>query len=137
GPLRHMSYECSPGQLVLLVHVSMALLPILPSFSSTDPATTETYTLSLHDALPICARPPNRSINEGSFFVDDERIICQILDGQARSEEHTSELQSPYDLVCRLLLEKKKPSSAASPRPSTASPELITIVGLRPTTSST
>src|SRR5277367_7131176 len=68
-------------------------------FFFNDTATTEIYTLSLHDALPIsrivhmlqvCTIPrrPARSVN--------------------RSEEHTSELQSHHDLVCRLLLEKKK-----------------------------
>src|SRR2546430_15559733 len=82
-------------------------------FFFNDTATTEIYTLSLHDALPICAsqqgdpdqtdceqRPPlpggERSGN------DDHRA--------GRSEEHTSELQSQSNLVCRLLLEKKNVS---------------------------
>src|SRR2546422_4708547 len=77
-------------------------------FFFNDTATTEIYTLSLHDALPI--------------FLAFERVqrrlrqrrpdeACQPVGrrvGQARSEEHTSELQSRLHLVCRLLLEKKK-----------------------------
>src|SRR5271168_5639234 len=67
-------------------------------FFFNDTATTEIYTLSLHDALPISAgSPPGRTRGP----------VRPALPHQ-RSEEHTSELQSPYDLVCRLLLEKKK-----------------------------
>src|SRR6266436_10275795 len=72
-------------------------------FFCSDTATTEIYTLSLHDALPISKpicnrpRPPSQPrANEG-----DSR-------SGSRSEEHTSELQSRLHLVCRLLLEKKK-----------------------------
>src|SRR5574339_1234443 len=66
-------------------------------FFFNDTATTEIYTLSLHDALPIsCRREHERS---------DPKSMPH---GSERSEEHTSELQSPGDLVCRLLLEKKK-----------------------------
>src|SRR2546430_8995336 len=69
-------------------------------FFFNDTATTEIYTLSLHDALPISAerrlsRPHDRRSQPGDENVD-------------RSEEHTSELQSQSNLVCRLLLEKKK-----------------------------
>src|SRR2546426_4604550 len=81
-------------------------------FFFNDTATTEIYTLSLHDALPIsrrhragrCARPHRR------------RRLSGLRRGQRgrRSEEHTSELQSPCNLVCRLLLEKKKKSSNGS-----------------------
>src|SRR5476649_749805 len=68
-------------------------------FFFNDTATTEIYTLSLHDALPI--------------LLDGERpaLLFHFGDHQPsfdRSEEHTSELQSHSDLVCRLLLEKKK-----------------------------
>src|SRR2546426_4904445 len=73
-------------------------------FFFNDTATTEIYTLSLHDALPICATangiqaaglsPLVRANGESGIYL--------------RSEEHTSELQSPCNLVCRLLLEKKK-----------------------------
>src|SRR5437762_9890998 len=69
-------------------------------FFFNDPATTEIYTLSLHDALPILARPqPPRGRAHG------QGRPGPVAD---RSEEHTSELQSPMYLVCRLLLEKKK-----------------------------
>src|SRR5437868_14905679 len=66
-------------------------------------ATTEIYTLSLHDALPIF-RLPARRIRRAAL-----RPV-RHPDGskRSRSEEHTSELQSRFDLVCRLLLEKKK-----------------------------
>src|SRR5437588_3173527 len=84
------------------------------SFFFNDTATTEIYTLSLHDALPISR------INDHMFV--SERITSEINilalnatieaaragdAGRGRSEEHTSELQSHSDLVCRLLLEKK------------------------------
>src|SRR5690349_23979929 len=71
-----------------------------------DPATTEIYTLSLHDALPIYRsgrrRSKARSGGRGRCGPAG-RSPCPV-----RSEEHTSELQSRRDLVCRLLLEKKK-----------------------------
>src|SRR5690349_23765615 len=66
-------------------------------------ATTEIYTLSLHDALPISFRQPIGRIRpEGALRSPRARVVHD------RSEEHTSELQSRRDLVCRLLLEKKK-----------------------------
>src|SRR5437764_2395874 len=71
-------------------------------FFFNDPATTEIYTLSLHDALPIFAADRGDDATIGRFGEGGVR-------GDARrSEEHTSELQSPMYLVCRLLLEKKK-----------------------------
>src|SRR6266705_6610420 len=70
-------------------------------FFFNDTATTELYTLSLHDALPICSPISRCSIPCG-------RCWCRSRAPTSRSEEHTSELQSPYDLVCRLLLEKNK-----------------------------
>src|SRR5216683_8435668 len=72
-------------------------------FFFNDTATTEIYTLSLHDALPIreiAARKKLKLSEYGLFDVESGDLI--------RSEEHTSELQSRSDLVCRLLLEKKK-----------------------------
>src|SRR5690348_18066378 len=80
-------------------------------FFFNDPATTEIYTLSLHDALPILGftlpgmmeEPGSFSGSEGSWM--PQRGPEPI---QRRLEEHTSELQSPVHLVCRLLLEKKK-----------------------------
>src|SRR5436309_15313775 len=73
-------------------------------FFFNDTATTEIYTLSLHDALPICAAPRSRRSPEGgrhAFGIARSNV-------RLRSEEHTSELQSRENLVCRLLLEKKK-----------------------------
>src|SRR5476649_3102197 len=67
-------------------------------FFFNDTATTEIYTLSLHDALPISA--PRRCCATRAGWAGRP--------GPERSEEHTSELQSHSDLVCRLLLEKKK-----------------------------
>src|SRR5437588_9335248 len=66
-------------------------------------ATTEIYTLSLHDALPIYCAPARRR-RESAREIRGRNF----LDCIHRSEEHTSELQSHSDLVCRLLLEKKK-----------------------------
>src|SRR6266705_1821890 len=68
-----------------------------------DTATTEIYTLSLHDALPICERCRNAGIPDDIGYRSKWQIALDQL--IRRSEEHTSELQSPYDLVCRLLLE--------------------------------
>src|ERR1017187_10737335 len=68
-------------------------------FFFNDTATTEIYTLSLHDALPICGRKPRGSAR---------RWPGRGSASECRSEEHTSELQSPMYLVCRLLLEKNK-----------------------------
>src|SRR5437868_13246905 len=73
-------------------------------FFFNDTATTEIYTLSLHDALPISAKFWPRSINDREPW--GLRTWGLVLEN--RSEEHTSELQSRFDLVCRLLLEKKK-----------------------------
>src|SRR6266705_1345274 len=84
-------------------HISIlsyyTFLPFSFFFFFNDTATTEIYTLSLHDALPIFATPPPARPRSRARW-----------DGAPwrRSEEHTSELQSPYELVCRLLLEKKK-----------------------------
>src|SRR2546429_5303656 len=83
-------------------------LPYLFSFFFfNDTATTEIYTLSLHDALPISTASPA----DGGGHVRPRRSACDgPADGvrEYRSEEHTSELQSRLHLVCRLLLEKKK-----------------------------
>src|SRR5438552_19200637 len=70
-------------------------------FFFNDTATTEIYTLSLHDALPICPVGRHKLDFTPDFF-------STLVADQQRSEEHTSELQSPDHLVCRLLLEKKK-----------------------------
>src|SRR6267154_6002930 len=68
-------------------------------FFFNDTATTEIYTLSLHDALPILAAGAQRSLPARCTGIPSLPRL--------RSEEHTSELQSPVHLVCRLLLEKK------------------------------
>src|SRR5438034_2905282 len=75
-------------------------------FFFNDTATTEIYTLSLHDALPIW-----RIRAEDGAVLDEEDAWAELAGPEVllkRSEEHTSELQSHSDLVCRLLLEKKK-----------------------------
>src|SRR5256885_11934156 len=85
-------------------------------FFFNDTATTEIYTLSLHDALPISGLPHGRKRRRASPAPrgDSARPHWGSPRGsplsrfRARSEEHTSELQSPCNLVCRLLLEKKK-----------------------------
>src|SRR2546429_6672882 len=78
-------------------------------FFFNDTATTEIYTLSLHDALPIShrRRPDARAPTGVRDVRTQPRSICD-RSSAARSEEHTSELQSRLHLVCRLLLEKKK-----------------------------
>src|SRR5947208_7298165 len=99
-----------------------------------DPAHSETYTLSLHDALPIFTHfafaqqrnikrscrgrsPLDPKLRRRSLGLDNHRFRKRVLRNRSRtnnycpetrSEEHTSELQSPDHLVCRLLLEKKK-----------------------------
>src|SRR5688572_32927507 len=83
-------------------------------FFFNDTATTEIYTLSLHDALPIFTKKlltllggvifVESTFGEGSRFT----VQLPLKSSSLRSEEHTSELQSQSNLVCRLLLEKKK-----------------------------
>src|SRR5688572_33275716 len=80
-------------------------------FFFNDTATTEIYTLSLHDALPICLGHGGRRDRVVLVVERGLRRVGRGVDqgGRAgRSEEHTSELQSQSNLVCRLLLEKKK-----------------------------
>src|SRR5690348_18420682 len=97
------------------------------SFFINDTPTTEIYTLSLHDALPISPEPEVAAKVEPAaeklepaktetvaaepqtFTATPEATVAQPdMHARERSEEHTSELQSPVHLVCRLLLEKKK-----------------------------
>src|SRR2546430_9032021 len=83
-------------------------------FFFNDTATTEIYTLSLHDALPISQKIlerletvsliPQLPSGVSSTYIDNQSALYSL----GRSEEHTSELQSQSNLVCRLLLEKKK-----------------------------
>src|SRR2546430_7459058 len=87
-------------------------------FFFNDTATTEIYTLSLHDALPICSRSAAARTRSAASLArtpceyfrsaSSERVVTCSSGSLARSEEHTSELQSQSNLVCRLLLEKKK-----------------------------
>src|SRR2546422_7565977 len=88
-----------------------------PFFFFNDTATTEIYTLSLHDALPIsvvaCDTPATtrpHAARVGAWALADWLIplALALVTFASRSEEHTSELQSRLHLVCRLLLEKKK-----------------------------
>src|SRR2546430_17394930 len=92
--------------------IKLALTSLMFFFFN-DTATTEIYTLSLHDALPISIRYDQRS-----YWVKLESMTCSLATSAGRvemgftvpkhrSEEHTSELQSQSNLVCRLLLEKK------------------------------
>src|SRR5207248_10449206 len=104
------------SQIVAVVYIFLSF------FRATPPS--DSYTLSLHDALPISffksqyansptflgnsamTSVPKRPARAG--FGAASRKAVTIVIALFRSEEHTSELQSPYDLVCRLLLEKKK-----------------------------
>src|SRR5256885_17230244 len=90
-----------------LRHYEIDLHMMLFFFFFNDTATTEIYTLSLHDALPICLF---KVVGEGGVAAGVRRIEAVTGENALayRSEEHTSELQSPCNLVCRLLLEKKK-----------------------------
>src|SRR5258708_30077093 len=86
---------------------------ISPIFFFNDTATTEIYTLSLHDALPISLHRHGPQGRHGRTDRPPWRLFSSAM---TRSEEHTSELQSPDHLVCRLLLEKKKTESGESVR---------------------
>src|SRR5258708_24948687 len=87
---------------------------IVHRFFFNDTATTEIYTLSLHDALPIYGAKARALafvvgfLDELTEALGDPARLRELVE---RSEEHTSELQSPDHLVCRLLLEKKKNAS--------------------------
>src|SRR5258705_10436449 len=91
---------------ILSYFLYLSLLHFFFFFFFNDTATTEIYTLSLHDALPISSREESASgwsSSTGARWASSWRPM-----GRSRSEEHTSELQSLRHLVCRLLLEKKK-----------------------------
>src|SRR5688572_29526529 len=90
--INHLSYRCSSRRCRLF---------------SNSTTTTDVYTLSLHDALPICP------LYQGFYVYPSLQVFSVTVDPllgltEERSEEHTSELQSQSNLVCRLLLEKKK-----------------------------
>src|SRR5947208_10203103 len=98
-------------------------------FFFTDTPTTEIYTLSLHDALPIFLRAPeildallanpqaNADVRRRVAETREEFFEKKARIAALRSEEHTSELQSPDHLVCRLLLEKKKKKKSERKQP--------------------
>src|SRR2546422_7823757 len=105
--------------------LSALLLGVIFLFFFNDTATTEIYTLSLHDALPIC-----RERGEDGGCARDRGARAEGIRPlwppgarrAARSEEHTSELQSRLHLVCRLLLEKKKKGTLQDPHFTTVTP---------------
>src|SRR2546425_11600318 len=83
-------------------------------FFFNDTATTEIYTLSLHDALPICTVGLTLAMVTRILLLLSLTAIMRFTRPHDRSEEHTSELQSLAYLVCRLLLEKKKKTNKLS-----------------------
>src|SRR5438874_10279215 len=85
---------------LIIIHLTFAFC-----FFFNDTATSEIYTLSLHDALPIWAQGTDARMATHALLLSD---TAEADNKPERSEEHTSELQSRRDLVCRLLLEKKK-----------------------------
>src|SRR2546430_16747308 len=101
--------------------LSLVRPPVSFFFFFNDTATTEIYTLSLHDALPIsmstaCSKDSTSklpSARRNFIRFSDARLHAES--STCRSEEHTSELQSQSNLVCRLLLEKKKKYSTRYP----------------------
>src|SRR2546430_6356561 len=86
----------------------LILSPISFFFFFNDTATTEIYTLSLHDALPIFLVAIGQEAPVRQPTHTQHAVAVAVQGHQQRSEEHTSELQSQSNLVCRLLLEKKK-----------------------------
>src|SRR5690242_21738216 len=110
--------------VVRLNCLSLSLLGCVLFFFFNDTATTEIYTLSLHDALPISLTWGGisgtgyivRTLLDATTARSGIGVISQGTWWQApRSEEHTSELQSHVNLVCRLLLEKKKKKKRKNP----------------------
>src|SRR5256884_6616247 len=101
-------------------------------FFFNDTATTEIYTLSLHDALPISSTFSSNCGFNSTGFTSTFFISGWIAFAVMRSEEHTSELQSRLHLVCRLLLEKKKINTdCVNLRPLLSSAELATSSSLQ------
>src|SRR5438270_13705799 len=90
---------------VALGPLERVCLVLLLSFFFTGPASTKIYTLSLHDALPISG---------DHDLLAPGHAVQLVAHPRHRSEEHTSELQSQSNLVCRLLLEKKKITRSAA-----------------------
>src|SRR5207248_10808595 len=102
-----VSSKLSPRSGDRATHTAIHSLPT----SITDTPTPKNYTLSLHDALPIlqhCIASTNTQLGEHACCQCWHPSAPRLMGADGRSEEHTSELQSPYDVVCRLLLEKTK-----------------------------
>src|SRR5258705_10450349 len=110
------------SSITTIILYRMMISLIYSFFFFNDTATTEIYTLSLHDALPICHQP--RALISFCTLTEDLKKalpdnlteLVALTIATKRSEEHTSELQSLRHLVCRLLLEKKT-SRRAAPAP--------------------
>src|SRR5699024_12689917 len=108
-----------------VVALVFAVPSVVFSFSSSPPAPPAIYTLSLHDALPISSSsrkawkipialdpPPTQATTASGSLPTRSRVCARASSPKMRSEEHTSELQSRFELVCRLLLEKKQKEGA-------------------------
>src|SRR2546430_6178470 len=109
-------------------------MPLVVFFFFNDTATTEIYTLSLHDALPISLQGVWRPFFSRRAVIG--LVPSKLTYSHHRSEEHTSELQSQSNLVCRLLLEKKKHRASparASPRPAQTAPTSVPVHESPPT----
>src|SRR5262245_65571724 len=102
-----LCHVCASFDLISLFFLCLSLCFF---FFFNDTATTEIYTLSLHDALPIFLLVELAPISDPALVPSTIAQVLGVRDlgGRPRSEEHTSELQSLRHLVCRLLLEKKK-----------------------------
>src|SRR5207302_8894462 len=108
-PISHSSFVLFYHYLLMYSFYFLYLFFLFFFFN--DTATTEIYTLSLHDALPISERHlEEEAVELGLGEREGAFVLERVLRGEheERSEEHTSELQSRENLVCRLLLEKKK-----------------------------
>src|SRR5438270_10981683 len=103
-----LSFRAKRTRLTPSTRFLLSLFLSLSFFFFNDTATTEIYTLSLHDALPICRPGGQPAEVRWVYFGNQIRAADGAVPGPRRSEEHTSELQSQSNLVCRLLLEKKK-----------------------------
>src|SRR5207249_11249253 len=113
-----VSLKVSASSSVNAVHKSC--LRSFPAFIFNDTPTTVIYTLSLHDALPISVQffrraADRRGAGDDAHAIGQLQLVERVAKLVPRSEEHTSELQSRFDLVCRLLLEKKNPCIPSSP----------------------
>src|SRR3712207_9424789 len=98
---------------IIIIFLSNSIVEAVAEFFFfNDTATTDIYTLSLHDALPISEEVGGKTYwrrpDSARLYPQGAAYDVVVLRDDQRSEEHTSELQSRQYLVCRLLLEKKK-----------------------------